>query len=119
MNIGVVVFPGSNCDHDCAYIFKDVLGQVCGDGLAPKTLLPGLDAIVLPGGFSYGDYLRTGDCAIFSGGDEAVKAFANKGRPGESASATVFKSPPRPVVTRCDAAAQHVLNFPSARDACM
>ena len=79
MKIGVVVFPGSNCDHDCQYIFKDVLGQYVEMIWHKETLLAGLDAIVLPGGFSYGDYLRTGAIARFSPGMGAVKSFANKG----------------------------------------
>ncbi len=54
MKIGIVVFPGSNCDHDCAYVFKDVLGQSVEMIWHKATLLAGLDAIVLPGGFSYG-----------------------------------------------------------------
>ena len=79
MKIGVVVFPGSNCDHDCQYILKDVLGQYVEMIWHKETLLAGLDAIVLPGGFSYGDYLRTGAIARFSPVMGAVKAFANKG----------------------------------------
>jgi phosphoribosylformylglycinamidine synthase len=79
MKIGVVVFPGSNCDHDCQYIFQDVLGQKVEMVWHKETLRPGLDAILLPGGFSYGDYLRTGAIARFSPVMTAVKAFANKG----------------------------------------
>ncbi|MCC2639923.1 MAG: purQ [Nitrospira sp.] len=79
MKIGVVVFPGSNCDHDCQYIFKDVLNQDV-EMIWHKEILPtGLDAIVLPGGFSYGDYLRTGAIARFSPVMNAVKEFARKG----------------------------------------
>ncbi|MBA2486160.1 MAG: phosphoribosylformylglycinamidine synthase subunit PurQ [Nitrospira sp.] len=81
MTIGVVVFPGSNCDHDCQYIFKDVLGQHVEMIWHKDTLSEGLDAIVLPGGFSYGDYLRTGAIARFSPVMDAVKEFANKGGP--------------------------------------
>jgi phosphoribosylformylglycinamidine synthase len=79
MKIGVVVFPGSNCDHDCQYIFKDVLGQHVEAIWHKETLPSGLDAIVLPGGFSYGDYLRTGAIARFSPVMGAVKEFAKKG----------------------------------------
>ena len=50
MKIGVVVFPGSNCDHDCQYIFKDVLGQYVEMIWHKETLLAGFDAVVLPGG---------------------------------------------------------------------
>lgn len=79
MKIGVVVFPGSNCDHDCQYIFQDVLGQSVEMIWHKETLLTGVDAIVLPGGFSYGDYLRTGAIARFSPVMGAVKEFARKG----------------------------------------
>lgn len=79
MNIGVVVFPGSNCDHDCQYVFKDVLGQHVETIWHKETLPAGLDAIVLPGGFSYGDYLRTGAIARFSPVMGGVKEFAKKG----------------------------------------
>src|SRR5471030_176583 len=79
MKIGVVVFPGSNCDHDCQHVFKDVLGQYVEMIWHKETLLAGLDAIVLPGGFSYGDYLRTGAIARFSPVMEEVRKFANKG----------------------------------------
>jgi len=80
MNIGVVVFPGSNCDHDCEYIFKDVLGQSVKMIWHKDTLPAGLDAVVLPGGFSYGDYLRTGAIARFSPVMGGVKEFAREGR---------------------------------------
>ncbi len=79
MKIGVVVFPGSNCDHDCQYIFQNVLGQSVEMIWHKETLLAGVDAIVLPGGFSYGDYLRTGAIARFSPVMGAVKEFARKG----------------------------------------
>jgi phosphoribosylformylglycinamidine synthase len=79
MNIGVVVFPGSNCDQDCQHIFKDVLGQNVEMIWHKETSLAGLDAIVLPGGFSYGDYLRTGAIARFSPVMKAVTQFAAEG----------------------------------------
>ncbi|MBL8037749.1 MAG: phosphoribosylformylglycinamidine synthase subunit PurQ [Nitrospira sp.] len=79
MNIGVVVFPGSNCDHDCRYVFQDVLGQTVSMVWHKETSLAGLDAIILPGGFSYGDYLRTGAIARFSPVMQAVKQFAAGG----------------------------------------
>ena len=79
MKVGVVVFPGSNCDHDCQYIFQDVLGQTV-EMIWHKDPLPaGLDGVLLPGGFSYGDYLRTGAIARFSPVMAGVKAFANQG----------------------------------------
>lgn len=79
MNIGVVVFPGSNCDHDCAHVFKDVLGQDVTMVWHKESSLAGLDAVILPGGFSYGDYLRTGAIARFSPVMNAVQEFAAGG----------------------------------------
>lgn len=79
MNIGVVVFPGSNCDHDCQHVLKDVLGQVVTMVWHKESSLAGLDAVILPGGFSYGDYLRTGAIARFSPVMQAVKQFALEG----------------------------------------
>jgi len=79
MKIGVVVFPGSNCDHDCEHVFRNVLGHYVELIWHKETLLKGLDAIVLPGGFSYGDYLRTGAIARFSPVMGAVKEFAKSG----------------------------------------
>ncbi len=79
MNIGVVVFPGSNCDHDCQYVFRDLLGQDVSMVWHKEVSLVGLDAIILPGGFSYGDYLRTGAIARFSPVMQAVKQFASEG----------------------------------------
>ncbi|MCP9449174.1 MAG: phosphoribosylformylglycinamidine synthase subunit PurQ [Nitrospira sp.] len=81
MNIGVVVFPGSNCDHDCQYVFRDVLGQDVTMVWHKEKSVSGLDAIILPGGFSYGDYLRTGAIARFSPVMEAVKEYAEEGGP--------------------------------------
>jgi phosphoribosylformylglycinamidine synthase len=79
MNIGVVVFPGSNCDHDCIHVLSDVLGHKAIPVWHKETKLDGLDAIILPGGFSYGDYLRTGAIARFSPVMGAVKQFAHEG----------------------------------------
>lgn len=79
MNIGVVVFPGSNCDHDCRHVFQDVLGQAVTMVWHKEASLAGLDAVILPGGFSYGDYLRTGAIAQFSPVMQAVKQFAAGG----------------------------------------
>jgi phosphoribosylformylglycinamidine synthase subunit PurQ / glutaminase len=80
MNIGVVVFPGSNCDHDCRHVFRDVLGQDVTMVWHKEPSLAGLDAVILPGGFSYGDYLRTGAIARFSPVMQAVKQFAAEGK---------------------------------------
>lgn len=79
MNIGVVVFPGSNCDHDCAHVVKSVLGHDTTMVWHKETSVAGLDAVILPGGFSYGDYLRTGAIARFSPVMGAVKSFAQNG----------------------------------------
>src|SRR6187401_2210212 len=79
MKIGVLVFPGSNCDHDCQHVFENVLGQQVAMIWHKETNVSGLDAIIIPGGFSYGDYLRTGAIARFSPVMSSVKAFAEKG----------------------------------------
>ena len=79
MKFGVVVFPGSNCDQDCVYVLKDVLHQPVVVLWHQDTTLKGCDAVVLPGGFSYGDYLRTGAVARFSPIMEAVNRFARDG----------------------------------------
>jgi phosphoribosylformylglycinamidine synthase subunit PurQ / glutaminase len=79
MKIGVLVFPGSNCDHDCEHVFKDVLGQHVAMVWHKETSVSGLDALVIPGGFSYGDYLRTGAIARFSPVMHAIKGFAQNG----------------------------------------
>jgi phosphoribosylformylglycinamidine synthase subunit PurQ / glutaminase len=78
---GVVVFPGSNCDHDTYHVLKHVLGQEARFVWHKDGDLSGLDAVVLPGGFSYGDYLRTGAIARFSPVMRAVKEFAAAGGP--------------------------------------
>ena len=79
MKVGVVVFPGSNCDHDTQRVFGEVLGQDARFLWHKDSDLQGSDAIVIPGGFSYGDYLRTGAIARFSPVMASVKAFAEKG----------------------------------------
>ena len=79
MKFGVVVFPGSNCDQDCVYVLRDVVQQPVVSLWHQETTLRGCDAIVLPGGFSYGDYLRTGAIARFSPIMRAVSAFARDG----------------------------------------
>ncbi|MFB3145505.1 MAG: phosphoribosylformylglycinamidine synthase subunit PurQ, partial [Nitrospirales bacterium] len=66
MNFGVLVFPGSNCDHDCAHAVSEGLGQDVQLIWHHDTSLEGMDAVIVPGGFSYGDYLRTGAIAQFS-----------------------------------------------------
>ncbi|HJT22812.1 MAG TPA: phosphoribosylformylglycinamidine synthase subunit PurQ [Nitrospira sp.] len=79
MNIGILVFPGSNCDHDCQHVLADVLGQSVDMIWHKEALSTGLDAVVIPGGFSYGDYLRTGAIARFSPVMRDVKKFADDG----------------------------------------
>ena len=79
MKFGVVVFPGSNCDQDCVDVLKDVLRQSVVTLWHQETSLKGCDAVVLPGGFSYGDYLRTGAVARFSPIMRAVSRFARDG----------------------------------------
>ena len=79
MRFGVVIFPGSNCDHDCYYVVEFVLGKPVEFIWHQDTNVKGFDAIILPGGFAYGDYLRTGALAKFSPVMNAVKEFADKG----------------------------------------
>ena len=75
----IVVFPGSNCDHDAFYAVSDVLGQDAELIWHKDTDLRGADVVVLPGGFSYGDYLRSGAIARFSPVMASVTEFANAG----------------------------------------
>ena len=79
MKFGVVVFPGSNCDQDCVDVLKDVLHQPVVTLWHQETTLKGCDAVVLPGGFSYGDYLRTGAIAHLSPIMGAIKTFVHDG----------------------------------------
>ncbi|MDE3056625.1 MAG: phosphoribosylformylglycinamidine synthase subunit PurQ [Bacteroidota bacterium] len=79
MKFGVVVFPGSNCDHDAYHVVKHVLNQDAEFIWHKETDLRGADVIILPGGFSYGDYLRTGAIARFSPVMQEVVRFANNG----------------------------------------
>jgi phosphoribosylformylglycinamidine synthase len=81
MRFAVIVFPGSNCDHDAYHATKEVLGQEAEFVWHKETELRGADAVILPGGFSHGDYLRTGAIARFSPVMDAVREFASAGRP--------------------------------------
>jgi len=81
MTFGIVVFPGSNCDHDAYHAAKHVLGQDAEFIWHKDEDLKGADVLILPGGFSYGDYLRTGAIARFSPIMNAVRAFAGRGGP--------------------------------------
>jgi len=76
---GVIVFPGSNCDHDAYYAVKKVIGYDAEFIWHKDKDLKNSDVIILPGGFSYGDYLRTGAIARFSPVMNEVYNFAEKG----------------------------------------
>jgi len=80
MKFGVVVFPGSNCDHDCRHVLKHVLRQETDFVWHKEKDVSKYDCLVLPGGFSYGDYLRTGAIARFSPVMDAVHRHADKGK---------------------------------------
>ena len=79
MKFGVVVFPGSNCDFDTFHALKDVVGQPTTYLWHKDHDLKGVDCVVLPGGFSYGDYLRSGAIARFSPLMREVREFADRG----------------------------------------
>jgi phosphoribosylformylglycinamidine synthase I len=79
MKFGVVTFPGSNCDEDMVYVLQDLLGQKVEKLWHKDTDLKGVDFVVLPGGFSYGDYLRSGAIAKLSPIMTEVIQHANKG----------------------------------------
>ena len=79
MKIGVIVFPGSNCDHDAWYAVSENLHHRAEFIWHDSTSLGDVDAVILPGGFSYGDYLRCGAIAKFSPVMRAIKQFANDG----------------------------------------
>jgi len=81
MTFAVVVFPGSNSDHDAHYAVEHVLGQPARFVWHKDTSLGGADVVILPGGFSHGDYLRTGAIARFSPIMDAVRTFAERGGP--------------------------------------
>jgi len=79
MKFGVVMFPGSNCDHDTYHVISKVIGQPVDFIWHRQSSVGDCDAVILPGGFSYGDYLRTGAIARFSPVMGAVKEFASRG----------------------------------------
>lgn len=81
MKAAVVVFPGSNCDEDCFHVLRDVAQADVRYFWHKERNLPKTDLVVLPGGFSYGDYLRTGAIARFSPAMDAVVKHAEEGRP--------------------------------------
>ena len=79
MKFGVVVFPGSNCDQDMLYVLAHILGQDVVRLWHKDHDLQNADFIILPGGFSFGDYLRSGAIARFSALMKEIISFANKG----------------------------------------
>ena len=79
MKTAVLVFPGSNCDHDCYHAVRHVLGREVEFVWHQRTSLDGFDLVIVPGGFSYGDYLRPGAIARFSPVMGALEKFAAKG----------------------------------------
>ncbi len=81
MRVGIVVFPGSNCDHDAWYAVNHNLRHQADFIWHQSASLGAVDAVIIPGGFSYGDYLRTGAIAKFSPVMAAVKRFAREGGP--------------------------------------
>ena len=80
MRFGILVFPGSNCDFDCYYVIKNLLGQSAEFIWHKETDLPSVDALIIPGGFSYGDYLRTGAIAHYSPIMANLRKFTDSGR---------------------------------------
>jgi len=79
MKFGVIIFPGSNCDHDAYHVISEVAGQPVTFLWHESHDLENCDAIILPGGFAYGDYLRTGAIARFAPVMESLRAFAARG----------------------------------------
>ena len=79
MKFGIVVFPGSNCDHDVYHVAKHVLGHEAAFLWHKDSAFAGVDCVVLPGGFAHGDYLRAGAIARFSPIMKAVEVFAARG----------------------------------------
>src|SRR5271157_773670 len=81
MNFAVLQFPASNCDQDALHVVQNVLGHSARLLWHKENSLAGIDAVIIPGGFSYGDYLRTGAIARFSPVMQAVQTFAANGGP--------------------------------------
>jgi phosphoribosylformylglycinamidine synthase len=80
MHFAVIVFPGTNCDNDTLHVIRDVLGHTAEPVWHDSTDLSAFDAVILPGGFAYGDYLRTGAVARFSPIMDTVAQFARTGK---------------------------------------
>lgn len=81
MHFGILVFPGTNCEHDTLHVVRDVLGHTGALVWHDSTDVSPFDALILPGGFAHGDYLRTGAVARFSPVMDAVAEFAAAGKP--------------------------------------
>src|ERR671939_301766 len=81
MRFGIIVFPGTNCDTDTLWVIREVLQQPAQPVWHEDTDLSRFDAVILPGGFAHGDYLRAGAIARFSPVMRAVSDFAASGRP--------------------------------------
>ncbi|MEG0627587.1 MAG: phosphoribosylformylglycinamidine synthase subunit PurQ [Enterococcus sp.] len=81
MKFAVIVFPGSNCDMDMYWAMKEIMGADCEYVRHDATSLAGFDGVLLPGGFSYGDYLRCGAISRFSTVMSEVVRFAEEGKP--------------------------------------
>ena len=81
MNFAILQFPASNCDQDATHVLRDILGHTARLIWHKQSSLGNADAVIIPGGFSYGDYLRTGAIARFSPIMQAVHAFAAQGGP--------------------------------------
>jgi len=79
VNVGILVFPGSNCDADAYHAIRDVLGQHAQYVWHEERSLRGLDAVILPGGFSYGDYLRAGAIATTAPAVRALRPYVERG----------------------------------------
>jgi phosphoribosylformylglycinamidine synthase subunit PurQ / glutaminase len=79
MKVSVILFPGSNCDHDVVHVYRDLLEQEVEVVWHKETSLKGADLVVIPGGFSFGDYLRTGALAKLSPIMPEVRKFAESG----------------------------------------
>lgn len=81
MHFGIIVFPGTNCDRDCAHVVNNVMGHTSEYVWHESLDLSRFDAVIIPGGFAYGDYLRAGAIARFSPVMDAVAEFAFAGKP--------------------------------------
>ena len=81
MKFGIIVFPGAYCDRDVAYVTRDILGHPTRMVWHEDSDIGDLDVVVVPGGFSYGDYLRCGAIARFSPAMQATVEHANRGKP--------------------------------------